>query len=95
MASDIKGTVTRVIGPVVDCAFPDGKLPEIYDAVFIATEEGGELVCEVAATPRRQCGTHRIHGFHRRPAPRHGSHLAGRTHHRTRRTRYAGAAFSM
>lgn len=47
MASDIKGTVTRVIGPVVDCAFPDGALPEIYDAVFVAMDEGAELVCEV------------------------------------------------
>ncbi len=47
MASDIKGTVTRIIGPVVDCAFPDGALPEIYDAVFVAMDEGAELVCEV------------------------------------------------
>ena len=47
MASDIKGTVTRVIGPVVDCAFPDGNLPEIYDAVFISMGEGKDLVCEV------------------------------------------------
>ncbi len=47
MASDIKGTVTRVIGPVVDCAFPDGSLPEIYDAVFISMGEGKDLVCEV------------------------------------------------
>ena len=47
MASEIKGTVTRVIGPVVDCAFPDGKLPEIYDAVYIPMDGGDPLVCEV------------------------------------------------
>ncbi len=47
MASDIKGTVTRVIGPVVDCAFPDGDLPEIHDAIFVPMDEGEELVCEV------------------------------------------------
>ena len=47
MATDLKGSVTRIIGPVVDCAFPDGNLPEIYDAVYIRMEEGRELVCEV------------------------------------------------
>ncbi len=47
MASEIKGTVTRVIGPVVDCNFPDGKLPEIYDAVYIPMDGGDPLVCEV------------------------------------------------
>ena len=47
MASEIKGTVTRVIGPVVDCNFPDGKLPEIYDAVYIPMDGGAPLVCEV------------------------------------------------
>ena len=29
------GTVKRVIGPVVDVHFPEGKLPEIYNAVEI------------------------------------------------------------
>lgn len=47
MATDLKGSVTRIIGPVVDCAFPDGNLPEIYDAVYIQLEEGRDLVCEV------------------------------------------------
>lgn len=26
-------TVKRVIGPVVDIHFPEGKLPEIYNAI--------------------------------------------------------------
>ncbi len=47
MASEMKGTVTRVIGPVVDCSFPDGNLPEIYDAVYIPLDDGAELICEV------------------------------------------------
>ena len=47
MASDIKGTVTRVIGPVVDCTFPDGTMPEIYDAIYVPMEDGSELICEV------------------------------------------------
>lgn len=47
MASEIKGTITRIIGPVVDCTFPDGKLPEIYAAVYIPLDDGDQLVCEV------------------------------------------------
>ena len=34
------GTVVQVIGPVVDIAFEDGKLPEIYNAVRITGEVG-------------------------------------------------------
>ncbi len=47
MAAEMKGLVTRIIGPVVDCSFPDGKLPEIYDAVYIPLDDGTELICEV------------------------------------------------
>lgn len=37
------GIVTQVIGPVVDVEFPDGKLPEIYDALIIEdTAPSGE-----------------------------------------------------
>ncbi|MBP7962283.1 MAG: F0F1 ATP synthase subunit beta [Caldilineaceae bacterium] len=45
--ADLKGTVTRVIGPVVDFAFPAGELPEIYDAVYVVMDDGSTLVCEV------------------------------------------------
>jgi F-type H+-transporting ATPase subunit beta len=44
-----EGTVVSVIGPVVDIKFPDGQLPEIYDAIELTnpyTEK--RLVLEVA-----------------------------------------------
>ena len=28
-----KGTISKVVGPVVDVRFPEGQLPAIYDAV--------------------------------------------------------------
>ncbi len=42
-----KGHIIRVVGPVVDVEFPDGHLPDIFDAVIIPLEDGEELVCEV------------------------------------------------
>ncbi|HEY53142.1 MAG TPA: F0F1 ATP synthase subunit beta, partial [Caldilineae bacterium] len=43
----VVGRITRVVGPVVDCEFPDGQLPNIFDAVDIPLADGGVLVCEV------------------------------------------------
>lgn len=40
------GTVTRVIGPVVDILFPSGELPELYNAVEIELD-GHRTVLEV------------------------------------------------
>ena len=34
-----KGTICKVVGPVVDVRFPEGQLPAIYDAVRL---EGGQ-----------------------------------------------------
>ena len=43
------GTVVQVTGPVVDCRFPTGQLPEIYNAVEIKDQKQGiDLTCEVA-----------------------------------------------
>lgn len=43
------GTVVQVTGPVVDCRFPTGQLPEIYNAIEIKDEKQGiDLTCEVA-----------------------------------------------
>ena len=43
----IVGTVSTVVGPVVDFAFSGGDLPEIYDAVYVDLDDGGILTCEV------------------------------------------------
>jgi F-type H+/Na+-transporting ATPase subunit beta len=40
VAEQMVGTVESVIGPVVDFAFPEGHLPEIYDAIRITMEDG-------------------------------------------------------
>ena len=47
MAVKSVGRIRQVIGPVVDVEFPDGQLPDIYDAVEIPLEDGKKLVCEV------------------------------------------------
>ena len=41
-----KGSITQIIGPVVDVRF-EGELPEIYTALRIPREEGNDLVLEV------------------------------------------------
>jgi F-type H+-transporting ATPase subunit beta len=43
----MKGTVQSVIGPVVDFAFPQGQLPEIYDAIKVIAEDGAVMTFEV------------------------------------------------
>ena len=34
------GNVVQVIGPVVDVEFPDGNVPDIFDALAIDREDG-------------------------------------------------------
>ncbi len=41
------GRVAQVLGGVVDCEFPPGELPEIFDAVEVARPEGEPLILEV------------------------------------------------
>ena len=33
-----EGKVVQVIGPIIDCEFPEGKLPSIYNAVNVTGE---------------------------------------------------------
>ncbi len=40
------GTVTQILGPVVDVEFPSDQLPDIYNAVEIGLADGGRLVLE-------------------------------------------------
>jgi F-type H+-transporting ATPase subunit beta len=47
MAHGTKGRIVQVTGAVVDVAFPEGALPEIYDALEIQRPGGGRLVLEV------------------------------------------------
>ena len=42
------GKITQIIGAVLDIKFPEGKLPELNEAIKIATNEGGSLTVEVA-----------------------------------------------
>jgi F-type H+-transporting ATPase subunit beta len=50
------GRVVQVQGAVVDCEFPPGDLPEIYDAVNIPRDERDTLVLEV----QRHLGDRRV-----------------------------------
>jgi F-type H+-transporting ATPase subunit beta len=47
MAEQMVGTVQSVIGVVVDFIFPDGQLPEIYDAIKVTMDDGTVLTFEV------------------------------------------------
>ena len=43
----VSGHIVRIVGPVVDVAFPAGQLPDIFDAVEIALDGDEKLICEV------------------------------------------------
>ncbi len=47
MPEELVGTVQSVIGPVVDFVFPEGELPEIYDAVTITMDDGRVQTFEI------------------------------------------------
>ena len=50
------GRVVQIQGAVVDCAFPAGELPAIYESVEVDREGGDILVLEV----QRHMGDHRV-----------------------------------
>jgi F-type H+-transporting ATPase subunit beta len=45
--TEAMGKVVQILGGVVDCEFPPGELPEIYDAVEVDREGQSALVLEV------------------------------------------------
>ena len=46
--AEIKGTISQIIGPVVDVHFDDVKsMPSIYDALSVQREDGRVLIIEV------------------------------------------------
>ncbi len=48
MAERSVGKITQVISAVLDIKFSEGRLPEINEAITIATKDGGVLTAEVA-----------------------------------------------
>lgn len=42
------GKVTQIIGAVLDIKFPEGKLPQINEAISIIKKDGDELIVEVS-----------------------------------------------
>ena len=48
MADKNIGKITQIIGAVIDVKFAEGSLPEINEAVTIATKDNGNLTVEVA-----------------------------------------------
>ena len=48
MAEKKTGKITQIIGAVLDIRFPDGKLPEINEAIHIPLKDGTRLVVEVS-----------------------------------------------
>ncbi|MBR6223781.1 MAG: F0F1 ATP synthase subunit beta [Lachnospiraceae bacterium] len=48
MAEKNVGKITQIISAVLDIKFPEGKLPEINDAIEIPLEDGKKLVVEVS-----------------------------------------------
>ncbi|MFQ3645294.1 MAG: F0F1 ATP synthase subunit beta [Anaerolineae bacterium] len=45
--AEVKGTVVQVLGNVVDVAFPEGELPDIFEAIRIEREGQDDLILEV------------------------------------------------
>ena len=48
MADKVKGKISQIIGAVIDIKFPEGQLPEIYDAIEIPRADGTRLCVEVS-----------------------------------------------
>ena len=42
-----KGHIVQIIGVVVDVVFPEGHLPNIFNALYIPLEDGTRIVLEV------------------------------------------------
>ena len=48
-ATQVQGQILQVFGPVVDVQFPEGHMPNLYNAISVVDKERGiDLVLEVA-----------------------------------------------
>nr|YP_009367438.1 CF1 beta subunit of ATP synthase [Sarcinofilum mucosum]ARK14378.1 CF1 beta subunit of ATP synthase [Sarcinofilum mucosum] len=54
------GSVTQIIGPVIDAAFPPGKLPNIYNALIIKGKNQAGQEVAVTCEVQQLLGDHRV-----------------------------------
>ena len=54
------GYITQIIGPVVDIKFPDGKMPEIYNAVKVTGTNQAGLEVNVTCEVQQLLGDNRV-----------------------------------
>lgn len=54
--AEVEGRIVQVQGAVVDCKFPPGELPEIYDAIEVPRDHASALILEV----QRHLGHNRV-----------------------------------
>src|SRR5690606_34344309 len=47
LMANIKGRVVQVLGGVVDVEFPDGNVPELFEAIEVARDDKEPLILEV------------------------------------------------
>ena len=59
------GTVVQVIGPVLDVEFPDGHLPQIYNAIRVVSE--GDSGIDVVAEIEQHLGENRVRAVAMKP----------------------------
>ena len=45
--SEVQGTISQVLGAVVDVEFPQDQLPEIFDALRVPREDSEDLILDI------------------------------------------------
>ena len=67
MATNV-GRIVQVIGPVIDVEFDAGHLPEIYNAIRVASDgQGGTAVLDVIAEVEQHLGENRVRAVAMKP----------------------------
>jgi F-type H+-transporting ATPase subunit beta len=68
MAEQNTGRVVQIIGPVLDVEFPEGKLPEILNAIIVQ-DEGKEtgVAIDVVAEVAQHLGENRVRCISMKP----------------------------
>ena len=54
------GSITQVIGPVIDVEFSDGQLPEIYDALIVHDTSSSGVEYRLIVEVQQLLGENRI-----------------------------------